>query len=963
MKKIKKLLFLALACLTCFTVGAFSACGDEDENDKPNTEQGNGNENEDPGEVAPSEYVYKIRTQSEGGFGLRQIEVTLYEGDTKVAAVSTSSEGDAFFTTEEVSTPGNYRIELSNVPQGWRVKNGDVTYQTSTVSGSNITINFTASLITDGEKTSASYYKLGDVAHDFSAVDSTGKTYTLSEILTEKKMVMLNLWATWCGPCASEFPPMEQAYKMYQDDVEILAFSTDSSDTQTKVQNYKIGKELTFPMFGSPDSTPVANDYYDNNGVPVTIIIDRYGVISYKHTGNMVAISDFTSLFDKFVGDDYVQTVIDGKADSDDGNNGGIVEQTKPNVSNPDLEEVKKAFSGKDSDFEYRWETDDEYAWPWLIAKDGDKSYLTVSNQFVDNSYSILNIDFTADANTALAFDYKISTEELDYLYVLIDGTITHSIAGVQGNWTTCYSYVFEEEHAGEHTLSLIFMKNSVDSGDDIVNVANLRFESKADIDMMENLDLNILRHAATQWNDPADYQEGDAKTKKYNDYVNVKLGADGYYHVIPDDAAADYQVNLDKDPILFADILNSTHWNKYDIWQLAYNGMLVYQGIDLSDLIENSYAWAASHSANGYVPVTPALREVLDMIMQLKDVIGEQKDNADSATRKNYFDPTCHESYYAEEWLETCVYFDHYGQTPVMEDPTKGITFNGAIEIYEGENHIDVFQQIVPVGIKHKFTPTKSGVYHFYSTMDVKYFGKDAKYNPYMWLVDGDQTTFLAENDDFLLHHTGNPENFDIKYYLEAGKTYYCIFSLFLNELNEFDMKIDYLGTYYENFTNCSIGPYTMNMTTYKVFLPNTQKVAYDATNDVYRITDTNGTFLGELYEGLDDRVYLDLTSPTMLFSSYILADYIHSYEDYETEKRLFYLPDENGNMKDYSPIMEVYRFEAECNNGILNGKIAVNAELMHVLLELTKKYDGFDGVKNSWQMMCYYYQPLGNK
>ena len=59
----------------------------------------------------------------------------------------------------------------------------------------------------------------------------------------------------------------------------------------------------------------------------------------------------------------------------------------------------------------------------------------------------------------------------------------------------------------------------------------------------------------------------------------------------------------------------------------------------------------------------------------------------------------------------------------------------------------------------------------------------------------------------------------------------------------------------------------------------------------------------------------------------------------------------------------MAVYLFYASLNNNELNGKIAVNAELMHIMLELTKANDGFGGVKNSWQMMCYYYQPLGQK
>ena len=64
---------------------------------------------------------------------------------------------------------------------------------------------------------------------------------------------------------------------------------------------------------------------------------------------------------------------------------------------------------------------------------------------------------------------------------------------------------------------------------------------------------------------------------------------------------------------------------------------------------------------------------------------------------------------------------------------------------------------------------------------------------------------------------------------------------------------------------------------------------------------------------------------------------------------------------MKDYSVIMSDYLFDAELQDGELHGKVAVNAEIMHIMLEFAKKYDGFGGVPNSWQMMCYYYQPIG--
>ena len=966
MKRFKKLLILMLACFTLFTAGAISACGDDEgDNNGDNTQQGGGNTDEGEGDnnepETPAEYIYKVRAQSEGGFGLKDVNVALYDGDTKLVSVNTNADGNAFFTDEHISTLGAYRVELTNLPKGWSLKDDSITYQTSTVSGSNINVNFVASLITDEEVPDTKVYRLGDVMYDFEVTASTGDTYKLSNVLKSKDMVLINFWASWCGPCQSEFPAMKAAYTAYQSSVEVFAVSTDVDDTDSIInRDYVNTGKFNFPAVGSPNNSAITSHFNTSGGIPMSVVIDRYGVVSYIHTGSMVAVEDFENLFDKFIGEDYVQTVISSNgAEGDDMED---LEWAKPDVSNPDLDDVKAAFSGKDSPFTYSWE-DDEFSWPWQIGTDASGSYLAASNKQVEYSYASVNIDFTAEANTALAFDYSISTEaNADFLYVMLDGTVIHSLSGLQSAWQTCYAYVFENGYEGEHRLSLVFMKDATTSSDDNVFVRNLRFVPKTEIPTDGNL--NVLRHAADDWNNPSKIPSG-AKATKFESYANVKLGADGYYHVIPENAASDYVVNLDTDPLLFADIMNGTRWNKYDLWQLAYNGLLVYEGFDLEEAVEQ-FAWAATN-ANGsqFVPVTPALKDLLDLIAQIDEVYGQAKDENDSPSRVNYFDGDKHLAYHENEWLEFCVYYDHYGNTPQPGDPTRGITYEGAIEIFEGANVIDCFKSIVPVGIKHKFTPEKSGVYHFYSTFSKEDFDTSESKNPLMWLVDSDKQTFLAYSEDFLIHHTGNPENFDIKYYLEAGKTYYCLFGFFLNATGKFDLQIDYKGTYYESLTNCAIGPYTMNMVTSETYVPNAKNVIYDEANDVYRVANKEGVFLSELYEGLDDRVYWDLTNATFLFPSSNMKSYIDSYEQYEEQKRLFYLPDENGKMKDYSSFMSDVLYDATLTNKTnpLYGKVAVNAELMHIMLQLTKAHDGFGGIKNSWQMMCYYHQPLGQK
>lgn len=64
---------------------------------------------------------------------------------------------------------------------------------------------------------------LGKPLEDFSVKTIDKSTFTLSETLKEKDLVMINLWASWCGPCEMEFPAIEKAYEEYKDRVAVLA--------------------------------------------------------------------------------------------------------------------------------------------------------------------------------------------------------------------------------------------------------------------------------------------------------------------------------------------------------------------------------------------------------------------------------------------------------------------------------------------------------------------------------------------------------------------------------------------------------------------------------------------------------------------------------------------------------------------------------------------------------------------
>lgn len=726
---------------------------------------------------------------------------------------------------------------------------------------------------------------------------------------------------------------MQNAYKssgangeLISDNVAILALST--SDDQQSVANFKAENGLTFDMAGGSDLV----SRFDTSAIPVSVVIDRYGVISYLHVGSMTAASDFVGLFDKFIGDDYKQTVIgQGEYEGDDENGGEGSDLVKPNVSAPSNKDVDKILNTNGA-FQSFWDSG-EYSWPFVIKTDTNtqEQYLLAANQDTHGSYSMLNVAFTAKADDVLFLDAWVDTEaDADFLHIILDGTLIHSLSGNKASWQSYCAYVFTATEAGKHTLTLTYYRDSNGSGgEDEVRVKNLRMGTLSDIGTGKVVKgADIFRYAATQYNDPAKIT-GNKQTQ-YASYITPVFNADdGYYHV-----------GTKNGPLLFADFMGVTQWNEYDLWQLAYSGYLIYDGMNLSDAVEDG-AWAATNATIQYVPVTEDIKSLLDLIARI-DV--EEGGKADKDK---------HLAYHDKEWLEMCVYYSHYGDTEPIGDPTRGITFAGAIPIYEGTNRIECNVSLVPLGIKHKFVPQKSGVYHFYSTVAKEYESTDSCYDPQCWIFDENENQVAYGDTNLLAPKHLSMDNFSIHVYLEEGKTYYALFAMFLNDLGKFDMRIDYVGETYMSLTNCAVGPYSYNEVTSETYVPDAITYAYDEALDVY-YHDTDGN---KKYDAdKDSLLYWDLTNATYLFTSSSLQTIIEqAYLYQDATKRVFYL-----NGIDYTQTMQKYLYFAQLNNGELYGKAVVNQELMDIMLLLTKAYDGFGGIENSWQLMCYYYAAM---
>lgn len=126
----------------------------------------------------------------------------------------------------------------------------------------------------------------GAMAPDFELETWDGETIQLSEL--EGKKVILNFWATWCGPCREEMPEMEEFYQERGDEVEILAVNLTNTETNlSDVGEYMEEFEYTYPILLDKDGE-VSETYKGSVAVPTTYFIGTDGRIQApRKTGPM----------------------------------------------------------------------------------------------------------------------------------------------------------------------------------------------------------------------------------------------------------------------------------------------------------------------------------------------------------------------------------------------------------------------------------------------------------------------------------------------------------------------------------------------------------------------------------------------------------------------------------------------------------------------------------------------------
>lgn len=239
---------------------------------------------------------YTVTVKSVGGLPLEQVTVSVY-ADAAMSALKGSGQTNE---TGEVSlnlkAGSEYTICLSDVPDGY------LAADTYAFDGTKAELVLTSQLVKDRQLTGAAL-GLGDIMYDFAVTTPEGSEVALSQLLREKKAVLLNFRHEGCIQCATQLTYMEQAYRTYQQDVAMLAFAPlGTADGQTSTANCYVN--VSFPETVCPDTWA---DAFGGAEHPACVVIDRYGMITLAQSQPIADLQSITELLEAMTAEDYQQ--------------------------------------------------------------------------------------------------------------------------------------------------------------------------------------------------------------------------------------------------------------------------------------------------------------------------------------------------------------------------------------------------------------------------------------------------------------------------------------------------------------------------------------------------------------------------------------------------------------------------------------------------------------------------------
>jgi cytochrome c biogenesis protein CcmG/thiol:disulfide interchange protein DsbE len=124
--------------------------------------------------------------------------------------------------------------------------------------------------------------EVGAPAPAYRAVSLDGDSVSLAA--QRGKVVLLNVWATWCHPCRDEIPELRQLHSKYQSrGLELVGVSVDANGSDEAIREFMKDFQMTYPIWRDPDER--VSTQFLVIGVPATFLIDKQGVLLWRKTG------------------------------------------------------------------------------------------------------------------------------------------------------------------------------------------------------------------------------------------------------------------------------------------------------------------------------------------------------------------------------------------------------------------------------------------------------------------------------------------------------------------------------------------------------------------------------------------------------------------------------------------------------------------------------------------------------
>ena len=291
-----KLFIRVIALIMAFAmIMAMVGCGGDSKDPQPSQDTTQpSQETTQPSILPDSRYTVKVINQA--GKGMEKCAVDVYTDATKTTHIFrgiTNKDGIVVFAAPVSS---DYVAVLSKVPEFYQL---ETQYA---ITGATTNIALKAGVMDEYAMENLKF-SLGDPMMDFTLTLPDKSEVVLSDLLKDKKAVVLNFWFMNCAPCRGEFPYIQEGFEQVSEDVAVLALNP-IDGTADEVSKFQSDNGYTFTM--SKCDPRWANmlklQYY-----PTTLVIDRYGYICLVHTGGLTNTQEFLDMVNYFTGDDYEQ--------------------------------------------------------------------------------------------------------------------------------------------------------------------------------------------------------------------------------------------------------------------------------------------------------------------------------------------------------------------------------------------------------------------------------------------------------------------------------------------------------------------------------------------------------------------------------------------------------------------------------------------------------------------------------